>query len=1095
MTNNAVTEKEGSALIDLKAAKEHSDKGEYGHKTQLVRNLLHSYPQDFVVDSPEGQFVGITHVPTGFKMHISRAIVPLELFKQQHGVLKAQNDIEQEKRRAVETQTADIQAQQKEIQKQHKEQVAKAKQQNAINTFATAYEKDASNMLLVAGLHGDEPAGNEAADKLQNVDKITRVNKTGKRRIDGKDPNRHFDKETEGKLQKDILKTIEDKDPDLVVAMHEDDEAQKPYAYASESAADKLKAVLKDKNTAQSAHGDKTDKGVISKGNNPKDGSLEKALDRRGIPRVTIETPSSAQSLEERTATQMDIVNKLQEKSASAQVLQAAGVPVKDPTEILPGGPMQASEDVIAKPKDPNIPMTGPAAIAYRLKNLDLGAIEQQQKDLIKSGKVSKRSNAVKTLNILEGFKRNNLTGADLTVTKVPVIPPVFRPFRMAGSTFVPGDANELYRDLFTMRKLHKEATDEFGEENAGESRLGIYNAVKAVYGFGDPVNPKTASRGVTGFFKKITGANPKYCYDSETEILTRKYGWVFFKDLPEDTEVATLNPTTGAFEWQMPDAYVHAPFEGEMVRLSVGYRVDLLITPNHRMWLRTRVGRMKDSLTEENIVEGWEIEKAWKTANRAGRYWLQTAARGWDGSSVLPECAKGFGDVNLFAEWFGWWMAEGSIHSDGGILHIWQTKANMAYCEELDELMRKLTAAGLSCSKNEHRRDGETIGWVWSIKKCRPLCEWLKASGGISCNTKTIPREILEWAKPQLELFLKSYLKGDGSKRILEIQRNGGATHKFRNPFTDSHGSFVTTSKALFDAITEIGIKIGITIYRRKSYPHLHPADRSETFIGSLVGKWNCVTEGNEAEFVPYSGEVHCCSVPNGLLFVRRNGKTVVSGNSFVQRQLLSKPQDTVSRGTITINPDLTMNQVGVPKDMAWKMYSSYVQRRLVNLGYSPGDAILAIKNQNEDANRALQSEVKERPVIVSRAPAWHKFNAVAAQPVLVEGNTVEINPFITTGMNADFDGDAMNVHVPASDEAVKEAYEKLLPSKMLFTIRDPDKVMPNLKHEQILSLYGAVKRPATKKWKFNSETEALRAIKAGDVSLSDEIEYPGMK
>lgn len=396
------TKATASPLDDLLAAKEHSDKGDYGSKTHLVRNLLHKFPKDFVVDTPEGQFVGITHVPTGFKMHISRAVVPLELFKNQREILKSQNDIVKAKRDMMSPQLEAL----KEQQKQEQEAV-KAQQKRL------------------------EQAVQQEQEQLKKEE--------GKRR-----------------------------------------HAAAVNAFTT-------------------------------------------AYDRSN-----------------------DADDEEHDKSASAQVLQAAGVPVKDPTEILPGGRMDASDDITAKPKDPSIPTTGPAAIAYRLKNLDLAAIEQKQRDLIKSGKVSKRSNAVKTLNILEGFKRNNLTGADLTINKVPVIPPVFRPFRMAGSTFVPGDANELYRDLFTMKKLHKEVADELGEENVGDARMGIYNAVKAVYGFGDPVNPKTASRGVTGFFKKVTGTNPKYCYDSETEILTRKYGWVFFKDLTEDTEVATLNPETG---------------------------------------------------------------------------------------------------------------------------------------------------------------------------------------------------------------------------------------------------------------------------------------------------------------------------------------------------------------------------------------------------------------------------------------------------------------------------------------------------------------------------------------------------------------------
>jgi NTP pyrophosphatase (non-canonical NTP hydrolase) len=183
----------------------------------------------------------------------------------------------------------------------------------AIKHFAVnkGVEKTAS-ALVVSGIHGDEPAGNMAAKKLEDrVDVVSGINPSNKRRFRGKDINRHFDKPSAGKKQKSLLDVIKEKKPSRVISLHEDNEVDKPYAYSSASLKEETKRALKDKDTAASAHGDKTEDGVISKGKNPPDGSLEKALDDRGIDRVTVETPSKSQDIDQRVRTQLDVVRGL----------------------------------------------------------------------------------------------------------------------------------------------------------------------------------------------------------------------------------------------------------------------------------------------------------------------------------------------------------------------------------------------------------------------------------------------------------------------------------------------------------------------------------------------------------------------------------------------------------------------------------------------------------------------------------------------------------------------------------------------------------------------------------------------------------------
>lgn len=64
---------------------------------------------------------------------------------------------------------------------------------------------------------------------------------------------------------------------------------------------------------------------------------------------------------------------------------------------------------------------------------------------------------------------------------------------------------------------------------------------------------------------------------------------------------------------------------------------------------------------------------------------------------------------------------------------------------------------------------------------------------------------------------------------------------------------------------------------------------------------------------------------------------------------------------------------------------------------------------------------------------------------------------------------------------------------SWMLFSIKDWKKVMPTSKQEFILGLHNAQRRPARKVVDFPDEASALRAVKAGQVALSDEITIKG--
>lgn len=81
------------------------------------------------------------------------------------------------------------------------------------------------------------------------------------------------------------------------------------------------------------------------------------------------------------------------------------------------------------------------------------------------------------------------------------------------------------------------------------------------------------------------------------------------------------------------------------------------------------------------------------------------------------------------------------------------------------------------------------------------------------------------------------------------------------------------------------------------------------------------------------------------------------------------------------------------------------------------------------------------------------------------------------------------INLHVPASDDAVNEAWTKLMPSSDPFSDRDQEKVMLLPKQEQILGLYTAATSDDPDTYEFDTEEEALNAIKRGEIPLSANV------
>lgn len=179
----------------------------------------------------------------------------------------------------------------------------------------------------------------------------------------------------------------------------------------------------------------------------------------------------------------------------------------------------QKLEDVLAGKA--SLPTgTGPSALQAALKHIDIDKHIEAQKAIVKDGAKSKRDDAIKRLRVLTMFKKTGIKPEELMLTKVPVMPPAFRPIgRGPRNMTMVSDPNYLYREVFLASDNLRDAKREFGENGAGEDRLALYNAFKALVGLSDPLQPKLQEKRVSGILSHAMGlrSSPK------TSVFQRK--------------------------------------------------------------------------------------------------------------------------------------------------------------------------------------------------------------------------------------------------------------------------------------------------------------------------------------------------------------------------------------------------------------------------------------------------------------------------------------------------------------------------------------------------------------------------------------------
>ncbi|MEE0191579.1 MAG: DNA-directed RNA polymerase subunit beta', partial [Flavonifractor plautii] len=157
-------------------------------------------------------------------------------------------------------------------------------------------------------------------------------------------------------------------------------------------------------------------------------------------------------------------------------------------------------------------------------------------------------------------------------------------------------------------------------------------------------------------------------------------------------------------------------------------------------------------------------------------------------------------------------------------------------------------------------------------------------------------------------------------------------------------------------------------------------------------------------------------------------------------RQNLLGKRVDYSGRSVIVVGPELKLYQCGLPKEMAIELFRPFVMKKLVEDGLANNikSAKKMIDKGKTEVWDALEDIIKDRPVMLNRAPTLHRLGIQAFEPVLVEGRAIKLHPLVCTPFNADFDGDQMAVHVPLSAEAQAEARMLMLSANNLLRPQD---------------------------------------------------------
>ena len=206
-------------------------------------------------------------------------------------------------------------------------------------------------------------------------------------------------------------------------------------------------------------------------------------------------------------------------------------------------------------------------------------------------------------------------------------------------------------------------------------------------------------------------------------------------------------------------------------------------------------------------------------------------------------------------------------------------------------------------------------------------------------------------------------------------------------------------------------------------------------------------------------------------------------------RQNLLGKRVDYSGRSVIVVGPKLKLDQCGLPKKIALELFRPFVIHEVIKRGmaHTIRSANRLIEQAGDEIHAILEEIIKERRVLLNRAPTLHRLGIQSFKPTLIEGLAIQIPPLVCAAFNADFDGDQMAIHLPLSEEAQVEAEEIMAARRNILKPATGDLVATPT-NDIVLGVYYLTWLNPNGKGKgksFSSLDEALMAYENDQISL----------
>jgi len=325
-------------------------------------------------------------------------------------------------------------------------------------------------------------------------------------------------------------------------------------------------------------------------------------------------------------------------------------------------------------------------------------------------------------------------------------------------------------------------------------------------------------------------------CYDNQTEILTED-GWVLFSELENETRVAQYHDN-GQVSFIKPTKYIEQDYAGDMIHFYNDYRLDLVVTPNHRM------------VTVDVKNQSCYIQEA----NNAKFYF---------GKDIPRTCVLRDGNESLtpYERFLIAFQADGSYTSShdktinpGKYCGYISTRFNFQKPRKQERLIKICENAGLEYSIHREPKRGEELDQNTIYVR-------------IPIKYK-LSKFFQDWVNPSsrnrgwCHEFIEELSYWDATRRTL---------NRIKYDTTIANNADIVQQVAMFAGY---GCTYGIHEDNRKEYFNdIHSLNISNrTTIGG---------QSIKQETINYNGKIYCVQVPTGMIVVRRNKKAVICGNS----------------------------------------------------------------------------------------------------------------------------------------------------------------------------------------------------------------------